>query len=1229
MVIGSKVALITNYQFILHHSSFPYMPLRLKSLELHGYKTFASRMEFQFGEGVTAIVGPNGSGKSNIADSLRWVLGEQSYGLLRGKKTEDMIFAGSEGRPKAGMASATITFDNTNGWLPVDFSEVALTRRAYRDGHNEYLLNGQQVRLRDLNELLAASGMSERTYTILGQGLVDASLALKADERRRIFEEAAGIGLYRSRRDDALKRLETTQRNLERVLDILAELEPRLRSLERQARRANEFSRAQADLKVLLLDWYGYHWHHAQDELNAVHTTLRSEEVRAREAREAYARVQAEFNQFRERLSGLRAQLNAWHREAAGFHNQKETISRELAVLDERRRALVASQQSLLTEQERAAGEETLAQERILEVEEEVLRQQGEHEEAKSQLASAQTALQARQAERAAVEEKLTEARVQVNALGAQRAETQARLDELKTRIEAQNQKLESARGAIQSTESAFKKAEALLDEARTGRERVEAELSEAEQKAESGKQKAEKMAGELRLRREQRDARAAEHARLQAQLEVIEQAEASLTGYAEGARLLLDAARQSRLNARGALSAALDVPAELETAITAALGDSLDAILVSGDSVEDALNLLEQGEGRAAILPIDQQTSEFLKNSEVSSADPDCLGIAASLLRVPDDLRVATNLLLGNTLIVKNRSAARRLVAGLPAHARVVTLSGEVFRADGLILAGKAPRSGTLSRPRQRREAQASLAAVAETLSTLETELTRLTAEAESALDEQRRAEAAARDARTRLAEAREIEQKSAIETESARRQFEFAQAQVEALTGEIAAAEAERERAAGSRSEMEANAATAQESIRGLTSELAALSLQEVQEQVTYWTTRAAVSKSALAAALNRREERASAATRLGGQKSDVVKRLEESAHAIVTLDAEKESLRAQESELAGQIETMNLKVDPAEKDLESAEQQEKLYQLQESEAQRSMTNAERSLGQVQLELTRRQEALVSLRQRIEDDFGLVQFDYRENVSGPVPLPLDGMVEQLPVVTSLPLELEDHMTRARQSLRRMGAVNPEAAQEYEAESQRYGFMKEQVEDLRKAEADIHQVIAELDDLTQREFHKTFEQVANEFRNIFIKLFGGGSARLTLTDPDNLVETGIEIEAKLPGRREQGLALLSGGERSLTAIALVFALLKVSPTPVCVMDEVDAMLDEANVGRFRDLLKELSAETQFVVITHNRNTVQAADVIYGVTMGRDSASQVISLKLDDISDEMLGRSRG
>src|SRR5512147_887799 len=282
------------------------MPLRLKSLELHGYKTFASRMEFQFGEGITAIVGPNGSGKSNIADSLRWVLGEQSYSLLRGKKTEDMIFSGSEHRPRAGMAQATITFDNTDMWLPVDFSEVALARLAHRDGRNEYLLNGQHVRLRDINELLSQAGLSERTYTILGQGMVDASLALKADERRRLFEEAAGVGLYRVRREEALKRLEATERNLERVQDILSELEPRIRSLERQAKRALEYGRAQADLKVILREWYGYHWHHAQQELTNAREVVKAQDVRVREARENYASAQTGHNTFRERLTGLR-----------------------------------------------------------------------------------------------------------------------------------------------------------------------------------------------------------------------------------------------------------------------------------------------------------------------------------------------------------------------------------------------------------------------------------------------------------------------------------------------------------------------------------------------------------------------------------------------------------------------------------------------------------------------------------------------------------------------------------------------------------------------------------------------------------------------------------------------------------------------------------------------------------------------------------------------------------
>jgi chromosome segregation protein len=293
----------------------------------------------------------------------------------------------------------------------------------------------------------------------------------------------------------------------------------------------------------------------------------------------------------------------------------------------------------------------------------------------------------------------------------------------------------------------------------------------------------------------------------------------------------------------------------------------------------------------------------------------------------------------------------------------------------------------------------------------------------------------------------------------------------------------------------------------------------------------------------------------------------------------------------------------------------------------AQQAVNVADRHTTQAHLELTRVREALESLRRRIEDDFGLVAFEISPEVANQTPLPLEGMVEQLPVLTELSAEIDENISRQRALLRRMGPINFEVETEYRIVKERYDFLTTQVGDLHKADADLREVISELDELMRREFRKTFDAVAAEFKVLFTRMFGGGSARLVLSDTENPTEAGIDIEARLPGRREQGLSLLSGGERSLTAVALIFSLLKVSPTPFCVMDEVDAMLDEANVGRFRDLLDELSQTTQFIVVTHNRNTVQVADAIYGITMGRDSASQQISLKLDDVSDEMLGRS--
>ncbi|MCX6079963.1 MAG: chromosome segregation protein SMC [Chloroflexi bacterium] len=1199
------------------------MPLRLKSLELHGYKTFASRTLFEFADGITAIVGPNGSGKSNFADSLRWVLGEQSFNLLRAKKTEDMIFSGSEHRTRSGMASVTITFDNDSGWLPVDFSEVAVTRRAYRDGHNEYLLNGQTVRLKDINELLAQSGLSERTYTILGQGMVDASLALKADERRRLFEEAAGIGLYRSRREESLRRLENTERNLERVLDILSELEPRLRGLERQARRAQDYLQIQSDLKLILREWYGYHWHRSQKDLTEAQINARQQEKTLNEARQKFHDLTNGFSTTRSHLIELRTRLNEWHRDSAGLHNLSETVNRELAVLEERRRSLGESRENTLSERQRLLDEERAARERVGESKTEFERTQAEADDAKAQEAAAKAALSARQFERAGVEQKLNTARQNLNNLNSRRANHQAHLNELKTRIDAQREKLKSADIVIATAEESFRAAEKKQVTAQKNRQQAEVSFQQAETDLTALRQKLSELETSRRAHQDERNAKAGEQTRLQAQLDVLEQAEKSLSGFADGARFLLEAARKSNNNStQGLLSAALDVPAVYETAIAAALGDAFDVVVIeSSKGVDEALDLLEKATGRAVILPLDVSSAGEHGNIPVGEA---IIGLASGLIKTKDEFRPAVDMLLGSTIVVQDRAAARRLWGKFP-KLRFVTLAGEVFRQDGLIAAGRETRAAALGRPREKRELTERLEKAVSALNVLIEKLTGLSSELTGVQKEISLREEAIRLARKALNEATNLEQQASLSVESARRQRDFQAGQKETLTKEVAGSEHDRSETTLMVEDVEEKLADAQDVMRRLNGQMAGLALDELTAQVTYWGARVSVSQRTVNDARARQGDREQVLDRV--QKQLILAQNRESGleASFGQLDIEKSSLQTREKDLSEKIEGLRVLIDPAEADLAEAEKQETALQEQEVSAQRVLANVERLYSQLQIELNRKQEGLESLKRRVEEDFGLVQFEYDAPITGAVPLPLGDMVETLPYVTVLSPDLEDSLMQKRAQIRRMGAVNMEAQQEYESVKERFEFMTTQVQDLKQAESDLREVIAELDELTKREFFKTFEAVAIEFKSIFTRLFGGGSARLVLTDPDHLTETGIDIEAKLPGRREQGLSLLSGGERSLTAISLVFALLKVSPTPVCVMDEVDAMLDEANVGRFRDLLDELSQTTQFIVVTHNRNTVQVADVIYGITMGRDSASQQISLKLDEVSDEILG----
>lgn len=1200
--------------------------MRLKSLELHGYKTFASRTLFEFSGAVTCIVGPNGSGKSNIADSLRWVLGEQSYSLLRGKKTEDMIFAGSEGRPRAGMASATVTFDNAGGWLPIDFSEVAITRRAYRDGQNEYLVNGQRVRLKDVSELLAQSGLAERTYTIIGQGVVDAALALKAEERRRLFEEAAGIGLHRARREEALRRLETTRRNLERVQDILAELGPRLRSLERQARRAQEFEQVRDDLRLMLHEWYGYHWHQAQAEL--------------REAREQARRLSADLEKAqsqasasdelaaaaRGRINGLRLRLNAWHRQLAALHTRREELSRQRAVEEERLRLLADQQVEARSGQSRLEEELALAEERLSLAAEQAAQLEAELADARLQAEAARQALQTRLRERQDAESALQSARQRQGSLNARRGELLARLGERKSQAGRHASQIEDAAQAVQAAELEQQNAQKLLAEAAEAFQSASVGRQSALQTLEAARQELSRLEEQRKALRDEGSALQARQARLQAQLEVLEQAERSLAGYAAGAQALLRAAAEQRLpGARGALSSRLETPPELEAAIAAALGEYLDALVLDGDrAVDSALDLIAGQPARAALLPLDALAPPAALQADAVRrlGLEGLLGIASDLVSAPPELRPALDLLLGRTLVARDRASARRALRRLSAETpglRAVTLQGEIFAASGPVIAGQEGRTAALSRPRQRRELAGDLARLGaeleshqERLQAHETALSSRQADVERLAQSEREA----RQAEDRL---RSAHSQAEAAANQAARQVRFHAEQRQRLLAEQERLQTETGQMSRDLQELETELEAAHAEYRSRQEALAALSLEEAQAAAAHWNTQAAVAERAAADGRARLSERQAAVEAARRELSALGSRLLALETAAAELQSSKGAQREEETALASQIDELQRLIDPAEAELQAEEQAQEELLATEGSARSAVSKAEHNHAQARINLARKQESVETWRRRIEDDFGLVAFEYSEEVSGPTPLPLGGLVEQLPRIQQISPDLEENLRRQRAQLRRMGPVNPEAQAEYREVKERYEFMTAQVSDLTQAEQDVRQVIAELDALMQKELRRTFDLVAEEFSAIFKRLFGGGSARLLLTDPDDMTSTGIEIEARLPGRRTQGLSLLSGGERSLTAGALVFALLKVSPTPFCLLDEMDAMLDEANVGRFRELLRELSQTTQFIVVTHNRNTVQAADVIYGITMGRDSASQVISLKLDEV----------
>ncbi len=1194
--------------------------MRLKSLDLVGYKTFADRASFLFDEGITAIVGPNGSGKSNIADAVRWVLGEQSLSLLRAKRSEDMIFSGSERRARMGMAEVTLTLDNSTGWLPVEFSEVSITRRSHRSGDSEYLLNGSRVRLRDINDLLGKSGLSKRTYTVIGQGLVDTALSLRPQERRRLIEEAAGLTLYESRRADALDKLEETRQNVLRVHDLISEIAPRMRRLEQQAQRAQEHERVRGEMDGLLRVWYSYQWRHGQQELHQVRSIAAYQLEQLQAQRGRLSVLSEGIAEIRSRQSDLRVELGQWHRESSALHTRSEAHQRELAVAEERRRGLIQRRDELESEivplearREDCLQQMAVVEQELLSLQQVLDRQQALVDEARAALDTWQEQVSGLQAERSETQERLLSLRTQI----ADHHSRLTQLDERRTELREAGEAYQASWHALEHKSAGLRGELAELDRVLDTMARAARQVGEKHQ--ERQQRIADVLARQQALQ-DERNTLEQQRGRLRERYEVLTRMHEEGAGLYEGVRSVLRA-RSSQLGGiRGTVAELLDVPDDLEAAIEVALGSQLqDIVVATWDDAQEAIAYLKRTSGgRATFLPLDTlRPGRPIHVPEMAGV----IGLASELVRCDPGLRSVTQYLLGRTIVCQDLAVARKLLGQTSGSYQIVTPEGEQVRSSGAVTGGtrkQGQQGGILARERERRGLPQKL----EDLSAQEKAVAERLAESITQ-------EKALRDEVTVLeAQQRKLDverQRQSESRASVLRQIDRAQSEGEwhrslaEETGKELVGLDEREQS------LRQALADREGEVASVEAALAALEVRIDQMDNQDLNARLAERREEMAFT---RQEQASKETELRAFQRDlqeverqIASRRQRTGELGEDLDQVRtriEGLRGEEVSLVVELQAFAARIEPAEGELATLEERQGELEAKEGQARTRLQALEARYSQTQLHVARQDDQMAHLRSQIEDELGLVDLDMGEDLSGQPPLPIKPLVSSLPEVEILPDGIEEQIRALRRHLNRLGPINPEAPEEYREALERHEFLEGQSQDLEEAAAQLREVISELDEVMQREFMQTFNAVAREFKEQFARLFSGGSARLELTEPDDLMNTGIDIVARPPGKRQQGLAVLSGGERALTAAALIFAILTISPTPFCVLDEVDAALDEANVGRFRSVLKELAEKTQFVVITHNRYTIEVSDIVYGISMGADGASCMISHRMQE-----------
>lgn len=1186
--------------------------MRLKSFSAHGFKSFADKVNIEFEPGITAIVGPNGSGKSNISDAIRWVMGEQSVKYLRGTKMEDVIFAGSSGRRPMGMAEVDLLFDNTDHTLPVDFDEVSLQRRVFRSGDSEYSINGKNCRLKDVVSLLADTGLGRGSLSIIGQNKIDEILNSRPEDRRAIFEEAAGIAKYRIRKKEALRKLDDTAANLLRIHDIQSEIENQLVPLEAAAEKARQYEAISARLRQVKVTRLLGQLASLEKEKARLTEKLTLLENQLRELAELSGALGKQQEALEQRLqerenaySAYQEQILAREKEAAGYRSQK-AVQEERIQQSRNRMDQLAKNRSAL-EEELARNQENLDL-----VTEEYDRLEETQYRAKKLLESAA-------AEKETLTETVRQGEEKLKAWQEQAFDSMRTLVMTRNKLAGVRQEQDRIHRQQESLKEKVREAEEALQEVTAALQGEKDSLETLEDRKQQLEETARQLNGALeqsiRAYREQEGALEQNRRTLnqkKARLQVLAAMEREHEGFSKGVRTVLEARVPFRERICGVVAELFTVEDAYVTALETALGGALQNIItLDAPTAQAAIAHLKKVQGgRATFLPLDTLRPRALGAREKAALGcPGIIGIAGDLVRCDPALQPAVRFLLGQVLVADNLDHALAAARKADMRVRIVTLEGDVVYAGGSLSGGQKQQGKSfLSRKQEIRR------------------LTEETVQLETAGKEFQQALDGLADKGRRVKEKRQEAldalQKIAVEKAGASARVQQEETQKKRQQENLELLLAEKRQGAEAFLEL-------QQQVKELAPQVEQLENADVEgkkaaqalsnglvEQRTKLEGAARRHQDALIAVnagesqLQALNDRIQSMDRMGQKTQEEITRGEEESRqleqTIGSCEKALEKLGGQisalEQELAGSDGARQKFLEEREALLQKRQeliQQGVIFQGQEASLRQKIHNSE-------MDQVKKAAEGEHCRQQLQEAYGLTEETARQ----------EALPDDLPEG-----ELKEREARAARELADLGPVNQAAQEEYRAAKDRYDFLKKQYEDMVQARDRLETVISGINSDMTRRFREAFAKINGYFADCYEKLFGGGRARLRILDEKNLLESGIDIEAQPPGKKMRNLSLFSGGERALTVIALLFALLTYQPAPFVILDEIDAPLDETNIDRFAQFLKAYGQKTQFIVITHRKGTMEAADVLHGVTMEESGVSRVLSVKLSEVAE--------